>query len=51
MLFVTPQEDSIYARILFRYIDRLNDPTPEDPLEKIVGEMDDAIEAVMGKQL
>jgi hypothetical protein len=31
--------DLIYANILFKYVDRLNDPTPEDPLELIVSEM------------
>lgn len=31
--------DLVYANILFKYVDRLGDPTPEDPLELIVSQM------------
>lgn len=33
------QSDAALGKILLRYIDRLIDPTPSDPLEKIVDEM------------
>lgn len=31
--------DTVYANILFKYVDRLSDPTDEDPLELIVSQM------------
>jgi hypothetical protein len=31
--------DTTYADILFKYVDRLSDPTPEDPLDMIVAQM------------
>jgi hypothetical protein len=37
-------------RILLRYLDRLSDPTPEDSLEKIVGELTAEVMAMTNKQ-
>ena len=34
-----PCPDTVYANILFKYIDRLSDPTDEDPLELIVSQL------------
>lgn len=40
-------KDAEFGKILMRYIDRLLDPVPEDPLEKIVRELSAAIDAAM----
>lgn len=38
------EKDAIVGRVFYRYWDRLADPTPDDPLDKIVDELLQALQ-------
>ena len=53
MLAAAPQSvnaDAAVGRVLFKYIDRLNDPAECDPLDKIVAELIQAINTAIASE-